>query len=245
MNWVFGIHAVHTIIKSSPQRVTELQVQRGREDARLQKILNLAKQHGISIQWSTAKQLDALVEGRHQGIIALCKEGSTHDETFLMELVDKHAQNCFLLVLDGVTDPHNLGACLRSADAAGVQALVVPKDSAVGLTPVVYKVASGAADTVPLVSVTNLARTLQTLQQKGLWVVGTSDDANKMLYDLDLTGPVVIVMGSEGSGMRQLTRNHCDFLCKLPMAGEVSSLNVSVATGVCLFEAVRQRNITS
>ena len=245
MNWVFGIHSVHTILKSSPQRITELQVQRGRDDVRLQKLLSLADQHGIKVAWSTVKQLDSLVSGRHQGVVALCKEGTTHNEDYLMELVKKNGQSGFFLVLDGVTDPHNLGACLRSADGAGVQAVIVPKDNSVGLTPVVYKVASGAADTVPLVSVTNLARTLQQLQQKGLWIVGTSGDAENALYDIDLTGPIAIVMGSEGSGMRKLTRNHCDYLCKLPMAGEVTSLNISVATGVCLFETVRQRNFKS
>lgn len=243
MNWVFGFHAVYTILKSAPQRVTELQVQRGRQDARLQKILNVAEQHGVSVQWATTKQLDDMVDGRHQGVIALCKEGETYNEAFLMDLVEKQGQNGFFLVLDGVTDPHNLGACMRSADGAGVQAIIVPKDNSVGLTPVVTKVACGAADTVPLVMVTNLARTLQKLQQRGLWVMGTSGDAENILYDLDLSGPLVIVMGSEGGGMRQLTRSHCDFLAKLPMAGDVSSLNVSVATGICLFEAVRQRKI--
>lgn len=234
---------MYTILKSAPQRVTELQVQRGRQDARLQKILNVAEQHGVRVQWATTKQLDDMVDGRHQGVIALCKEGETYNEAFLMDLVEKQGQNGFFLVLDGVTDPHNLGACMRSADGAGVQAIIVPKDNSVGLTPVVTKVACGAADTVPLVMVTNLARTLQKLQQRGLWVMGTSGDAENILYDLDLSGPLVIVMGSEGDGMRQLTRSHCDFLAKLPMAGDVSSLNVSVATGICLFEAVRQRKI--
>jgi 23S rRNA (guanosine2251-2'-O)-methyltransferase len=242
LNWVFGIHAVHTLLKSSPQRITELQVQRGRDDTRLQKLLHLAKQQGIQVNWSTSKQLDALVTGRHQGIVAHCTEGVIHNEEYLMQLVDQQEQSGLFLILDGVTDPHNLGACLRSADAAGVQALVVPKDNSVGLTPVVHKVASGAAETVPLVAVTNLVRTLQKLQQKGVWIVGTSGDASKTLYEIDLTGPLAIVMGSEGRGMRQLTRNQCDYLCKLPMAGEVTSLNISVAAGICLFEAVRQRN---
>ena len=243
MNWVFGIHAVHTILKSSPQRVAELQVQKGRQDARLQKLVTMAEQHGVKIQWATTKQLDSQVDGRHQGVIALCKEGKTHDEAFLMDLVEKQAQSGFFLMLDGVTDPHNLGACMRSADGAGVQAIIVPKDNSVGLTPVVTKVACGAADTVPLVMVTNLARILQKLQQRGVWVVGTAGDAENILYDVDLSGPLVIVMGSEGNGIRQLTRSHCDFLAKLPMAGEVASLNVSVATGICLFEAVRQRKL--
>ena len=144
-------------------------------------------------------------------------------------------------MLDGVTDPHNLGACLRSADGAGVHAVIVPKDNSVGLTPVVTKVACGAAETMPLVMVTNLTRTLEKLQQQGAWVVGTAGEADQTIFDLDLSGPTVLVMGAEGQGMRQLTRKQCDFLAKLPMVGEVSSLNVSVATGICLFEVVRQR----
>ncbi|MBC7212990.1 MAG: 23S rRNA (guanosine(2251)-2'-O)-methyltransferase RlmB, partial [Pseudomonas sp.] len=146
-------------------------------------------------------------------------------------------------VLDGVTDPHNLGACLRTADAAGATAVVVPKDKSATLTPVVRKVACGAAEVIPLVAVTNLARTLEKLQQRGLWVVGTAGEAEQEIYQQDLTGPLVMIMGAEGRGMRRLTREHCDFLVKLPMAGSVSSLNVSVATGVCLFEAVRQRQV--
>ena len=242
MDWIFGIHAVQSILKSSPQRVKELQVLRGRQDARLQKVLNLAEQHGVAVHWSTAKQLDEKVDGRHQGVIALCKDGETYDEEFLARLVEDQGQNGFFLMLDGVTDPHNLGACLRSADGAGVQGVIVPKDNSVGLTPVVSKVASGAAETIPLITVTNLARTLKKLQQWGVWAVGTTGDAEKTIYEVDLKGPIVLVMGSEGSGMRQLIRSQCDFLARLPMAGEVSSLNVSVATGICLFEAVRQRN---
>jgi len=242
LNWIFGIHAVQSLLKSQPQRVKELQICRGRQNVRLQKLIALAEQHNVAMQWTTAKQLDALVDGRHQGVAALCTEGQAHDETFLSELLEQRGQNCLLLMLDGVTDPHNLGACLRSADGAGVQAVIVPRDNSVGLTPVVSKVACGAAETVPLVAVTNLARTLRTLQQAGLWVVGTSGDADKTIYDTDLRGPMVMVMGAEGTGIRPLVRAQCDFLARLPMAGEVSSLNVSVATGVCLFEAVRQRN---
>ena len=243
MNWIFGIHAVQSLLKSNPQRVNQLQVCRGRQDVRLKKLLALAEQHNVNVEWVTAKQLDERVDGRHQGVAALCKEGQTYDESFLADLVEQQGQNCLLLMLDGVTDPHNLGACLRSADGAGVQAVIVPRDNSVGVTPVVSKVACGAAETVPLVAVTNLARTLRTLQQAGLWVVGTSGDADKTLYDTDLRGPLVMVMGAEGAGIRQLVRTQCDFLARLPMAGEVSSLNVSVATGVCLFEAVRQRNL--
>lgn len=230
------------LLKTNPQRVEALQVCRGRQDVRLKKLLALAEQHQVTVQWTSAKELDALVDGRHQGVAARCTEGQTYDEGFLSELVEQQGQNCLLLMLDGVTDPHNLGACLRVADGAGVQAVIVPRDNSVGVTPVVSKVACGAAETVPLVAVTNLARTLRKLQQAGVWVVGTAGDADKTIYDTDLTGPLVMVMGAEGTGMRQLVRAQCDFLARLPMAGEVSSLNVSVATGVCLFEAVRQRN---
>jgi len=242
LNWIFGIHAVQGLLKTNPQRVEALQVCRGRQDVRLKKLLALAEQHQVTVQWTSAKELDALVDGRHQGVAARCTEGQTYDEGFLSELVEQQGQNCLLLMLDGVTDPHNLGACLRVADGAGVQAVIVPRDNSVGVTPVVSKVACGAAETVPLVAVTNLARTLRKLQQAGVWVVGTAGDADKTIYDTDLTGPLVMVMGAEGTGMRQLVRAQCDFLARLPMAGEVSSLNVSVATGVCLFEAVRQRN---
>jgi len=159
----------------------------------------------------------------------------------LEEVLERTETPPLILVLDGVTDPHNLGACLRTADAAGATAVVVPKDKSATLTPVVRKVACGAAEVIPLVAVTNLSRTLEKLQQRGLWVVGTAGEAEQEIYQQDLTGPLVMIMGAEGKGMRRLTREHCDFLVKLPMAGSVSSLNVSVATGVCLFEAVRQR----
>ena len=241
MDWIYGIHAVQTMLKSAPGRVRELHVQRGRQDDRLQKIHKLAEQHGVALQWTAVKQLDKRAEGRHQGVMALCSPGETQDENYLLKLAEEKGKEAFFLMLDGVTDPHNLGACLRSADGAGVHGVIVPKDNSVGLTPVVTKVACGAAETVPLIMVTNLSRTLEKLQKQGAWVVGTAGEAEQFIYDLDLTGPLVLVMGAEGSGMRQLTRKQCDFLAKLPMAGEVSSLNVSVATGVCLFEVVRQR----
>ena len=244
MDWIYGIHAVHTMLKSAPQRVKELYVQRGRLDDRLQKIHKLAEQHGVALQWATVKQLDGKAEGRHQGVMALSSPGETYDESFLLKLAEERGGDAFFLMLDGVTDPHNLGACLRAADGAGVQAVIVPKDNSVGLTPVVSKVACGAAETMPLVMVTNLTRTLEKLQQQGAWVVGTTGDAEQLIYDIDLKGPMVLVMGAEGAGMRQLTQKQCDFLVKLPMAGGVSSLNVSVATGICLYEVVRQRTIS-
>ena len=162
-------------------------------------------------------------------------------EAMLEELLDRSEGVPLLLVLDGVTDPHNLGACLRTADAAGALAVIVPKDKSATLNATVRKVACGAAEVIPLVAVTNLARTLEKLQQRGLWLVGTAGEAEQELYQQDMTGPTVLVMGAEGKGMRRLTREHCDYLVRLPMAGSVSSLNVSVAAGVCLFEAVRQR----
>lgn len=241
--WVFGLHSVQAILKTSADKVRELKVLKGREDQRLQKVLNLAELNGIPISRASRAELDALSgeDGRHQGVAARCESAEIQDEHFLLSLLEQLSVPPFLLVLDGVTDPHNLGACLRSADAAGVQAVIVPKDNSVGLTPTVQKVASGAAETVPLVVVTNLARTLKQLQDLGLWIVGTAGEAEQLVYDADLKGPLVLVMGAEEKGMRRLTREHCDSLVKLPMAGSVSSLNVSVAAGICLFEAVRQR----
>lgn len=240
-DWLFGLHAVQSVLKTSGSKVQELRVQKGRDDQRLRKLLDLAEQQLIPITWVLRSDLDALVSGRHQGVAALCRGAGVQDESYLFSLLDNLAEPPLLLVLDGVTDPHNLGACLRSADAAGVQAVIVPKDNAVGVTPTVQKVACGAAETVPVVVVTNLSRTLKQLQDQGLWIVGAAGEAKQLIYEADLKGPIVFVMGAEEKGMRRLTREHCDLLVKLPMAGAVSSLNVSVATGVCLFEAVRQR----
>ncbi|MDX2462972.1 MAG: 23S rRNA (guanosine(2251)-2'-O)-methyltransferase RlmB [Porticoccus sp.] len=239
--WLFGLHAVQAVLKTSGSKIQELRVQKGRDDQRLKKILNLAEQQSIPVNWVLRSDLDALASGRHQGVAALCEGAGVQDENYLFALLQGLNEPPFLLVLDGVTDPHNLGACMRSADAAGVQAVIVPKDNAVGVTPTVQKVACGAAETVPLVVVTNLSRTLKQLQEQGLWVVGTAGEAEQLVYDVDLKGPMALVMGAEEKGLRRLTRENCDLLVKLPMSGVVSSLNVSVATGVCLFEAVRQR----
>lgn len=239
--WLFGIHAVQSVLKTSGSKIQELRVQKGRDDQRLKKILNLAEQQSVLITWVLRSDLDLLTKGRHQGVAVLCEGAGVQDEGYLFELLQHLDQPPFLLVLDGVTDPHNLGACMRSADAAGVQAVIVPKDNSVGVTPTVQKVACGAAETVPLIVVTNLSRTLKQLQGQGLWIVGTAGEAEQLVYDVDLKGPIALVMGAEEKGMRRLTRENCDLLVKLPMMGTVSSLNVSVATGVCLFEAVRQR----
>lgn len=239
---IFGLHAVQSVLKSAPERVLELLVLQGRQDQRMQKVLAAAKTHDITVSEKPRKTLDGMAEGNHQGVVALVKPGKAHTEAYLYELIDELADEPpFLLVLDGVTDPHNLGACLRTADAAGVHALIVPKDNSAGLTEAARKVACGAADTVPLIPVTNLSRTLKTLQEKGVWVVGTAGEVELDIYQAPLTGPLALVMGAEGKGMRRLTREHCDHLAFIPMAGSVSSLNVSVATGVALFEAVRQR----
>ena len=168
-------------------------------------------------------------------------QSDVKDETSLYELLETSKEDPFLLVLDCVQDPHNLGACLRTADAVGVQAVIVPKDRSVSLTPTVRHIACGAAESVPLIVVTNLVRTLKELKNMGVWLVGTADDADKSLYEIDLSGPLAIVMGAEGKGLRRLTREQCDFLAYLPMKGKVECLNVSVATGVCLYEALRQR----
>ncbi|MDF5094154.1 23S rRNA (guanosine(2251)-2'-O)-methyltransferase RlmB, partial [Vibrio parahaemolyticus] len=196
---------------------------------------------GVSIQQMTRKTLDDKARGaNHQGIIARVKPAKQLNENDIDDILAKH-ESPLLLVLDGVTDPHNLGACLRNADAAGAAAIIVPKDRSAPMNATVSKVACGAAEVVPLIRVTNLARTMRTLQEKGIWFVGTAGEATHDIYQAKLTGPLAIVMGAEGDGMRRLTRETCDDLIKIPMAGSVSSLNVSVASGICLFEAVRQR----
>ena len=238
---IYGIHAVTALLERQPERFLEAWVLKGREDERLLPLLNELQRCGVSIQLVTRKTLDDKAEGAiHQGIIARIREGKKYDEQDLWALLDQQKQP-FLLILDGVTDPHNLGACLRNADAAGVHALIVPRDKSVTLTGTARKVACGAAETVPFIQVTNLARTLRELQERGVWVVGTGGEADHDLYQSKLTGPLALVMGAEGAGMRRLTRENCDELISIPMAGAVSSLNVSVATGVCLFEAIRQR----
>lgn len=243
----YGIHSIQALLKTSPERIKKLFLLKGRNDQRVQKIIHAAQRDGISTEYCDRKFLDSNCDGNHQGVIAHVIPGKTYDERDLYELMDRTLEDThvipFVLVLDGVTDPHNLGACLRTADAAGVHAVVIPKDNSASLTETARKVASGAADSVPLISVTNLARTLKTLQEKGLWVSGTAGEASQTVFDADLSGPRVVVMGAEGSGMRRLTTECCDELIKIPMAGTVSSLNVSVATGIALFEVVRQRSL--
>lgn len=238
---IYGVHAVEALLRHHPKRVKQLWLAAGRQDPRVQVLVDLAGQQRIAVGQKDRRELDEWAEGVHQGVVAEVSPSQVWGENMLDELLDRAATPPLLLVLDGVTDPHNLGACMRTADAAGAHAVIVPKDKSATLNATVRKVACGAAEVIPLVAVTNLARTLEKLQQRGLWIVGTAGEAEQELYQQDMTGPTVLVMGAEGKGMRRLTREHCDYLVKLPMAGSVSSLNVSVATGVCLFEAVRQR----
>lgn len=241
LHLVFGIHAVASLLARSPERVEQLFVQKGRNDKRMAELLALAEQAGLSIQVVERKLLDERVQGKHQGVIAESRGSQVLREGDLKLLLDELSHAPLLLILDGVTDPHNLGACLRTADAAGVDAVIVPKDNSAGLNATARKVACGAAEVVPFVQVTNLARTLRDLQERGVWIYGTAGEAEQEVYDVDLKGPMALIMGAEGKGMRRLTRENCDYLVKLPMAGSVSSLNVSVATGITLFEVVRQR----
>jgi 23S rRNA (guanosine2251-2'-O)-methyltransferase len=240
--YVYGLHSVSSLAKHRAGQIEAVWVQRERQDARLKELVALLQRHGIAVQVVSRKELEHMAaESVHQGVIARVKPSEQHDEGFLESLLDNLAEPALLLVLDEVTDPHNLGACLRSADAAGAHAVITPKDNAAALTPVVRKVASGAAEVIPFIQVTNLARTLSWLKQRGVWLVGTAGEATQSIYEMDLKGSIAIVMGAEGKGMRRLTKESCDYLAYIPMAGTVESLNVSVATGVCLFEAVRQR----
>ncbi|SPY32721.1 23S rRNA (guanosine(2251)-2'-O)-methyltransferase RlmB [Pasteurella canis] len=239
---IYGIHAVSAFLRHAPERLIEVYVLKGRDDKRLQPLLNELHSLGISVQFLNRQTLDKKADGEvHQGIIARVQPAKELNEADLDKILENKT-NPLLLVLDGITDPHNLGACLRTADAAGVTAVIVPKDKSAQLTSIARKVACGAAEVMPLIRVTNLARTLRDLQhQHHIWVVGTAGEATETLYQTKLTGGLALVMGAEGDGMRRLTREHCDQLISIPMAGSVSSLNVSVATGVCLFEIVRQR----
>jgi 23S rRNA (guanosine2251-2'-O)-methyltransferase len=240
--WVFGLHAVRTALQQGRQRVVELLIDGGRRDGRIGELLDLAQGAGVPVRRVAGGSLDRWAEGgRHQGVLAKLRQQQTQDEPHLRALLKGLREAPFLLILDAVQDPHNLGACLRTAEAAGVQAVIAPRDRSAGLTPTVRKVASGAAETLPFIQVSNLARTLKWLKSEGIWLVGTAGDAERELYECDLTGPLALVMGSEGKGLRRLTRDHCDLLVRLPMAGIVESLNVSVAAGVTLYEAVRQR----
>lgn len=240
--WIVGINPVEGALRQDAARVREVLVEQGGRNARVQALAEQARAQGIPVHGRPRAQLDRVAgEARHQGVAARYEAPPPLHEADLPALLEQAGRSALLLVLDGVTDPHNLGACLRSAAAAGAIAVVVPKDRAVGVTPTVRRASAGGADRVPLVVVTNLARTLRALKDAGVWLVGLAGDTDASLYTMDLKGPVAVVLGSEGEGMRRLTREACDFIARIPMPGGMESLNVSVAAGVVLFEAVRQR----
>ena len=240
--WIAGINAVASAIEHDGENVREVLLEAGGRNPRIVEIEGNARRLGIEVRRVPQQALDGVAGGlRHQGAVARYAAAKTWDEHELEGLVEAAGGKALVLVLDGVQDPHNLGACLRSAAAAGVTAVVFPKDKAVQVNATVRKTSSGAADTLPIFSVTNLSRTLRDLQKAGVWIYGFAGDADASLYALDLKGNVALVMGSEGDGLRRLTRENCDQLVKIPMPGKFESLNVSVATGIALFEAVRQR----
>jgi len=237
-----GIHAVASALKSAPGDVEWLRMLDDAHNKRLAEIESLARKAGIEIVRTRAPELDSLSgQQRHQGVVAGFRGSNLAPESRLQAILDAITDIPLVLVLDGIQDPHNLGACLRTAEAAGVHLVVICKDRSAGITPVVRRAASGAAETLTIMQATNLARVLRTLKKHGIWLTGTSDEASDSLYASDLRGPMALVMGSEGSGLRRLTSELCDYLVRIPMAGQVESLNVSVATGVCLYEINRQR----
>lgn len=240
---IYGLHAVSNLLETEAgTAVKEIWLHHRRRDRRMERVVQLARQLGVKLHQVERHELDRMAPGaRHQGIIAAIEGVAPLSESGLEVLLDESKNPLLILVLDGVQDPHNLGACLRAADGAGVVVVIAPRDRAVGVTPAVSKVASGAAETVPFVQVTNLARTLRMLKERGIWVVGLDDSATDSLFATDLRESTALVLGNEGKGLRRLTREQCDALAAIPMAGTVSSLNVSMAAGICLFEAVRQR----
>ena len=239
-----GFHAVIARLRQAPDSVREVYVDASRRDKRMMSLVNTLRDRRVAVREVDAQRLDTLAAGvRHQGVVASVEALTLAQD--VDEVFDNITGHAFLLVLDGVTDPHNLGACLRTADAAGVHAVFAPKDRSVGLSPVVERVACGATQSLPYIMVTNLARLLRDLKDRGVWIIGTDERAPASLEEVDQTGPIAWVMGAEGAGMRRLTRESCDHLVHIPMAGSVESLNVSVATGVCLFETARQRRMPS
>lgn len=240
VEWIYGFHAVEAAIKEN--QAIEVVIDPARKDKRMQDLHVLLGEHNIRPQRLDSDKIEALVQdGRHQGVIAKIEVKAPEGEEFLYQLLDKIEHHPFLLILDEVQDPHNVGACLRSAEAFGVDAVIVPKDNACSLTPIVRKVSSGSSERVPFIEVTNLSRMLEKIKERGIWVSGLAGGGEGTIFTADFRGPLAIVMGSEGSGIRRLTEKNCDFIVKIPMEGEIESLNVSVATGVTLAEAYRQR----
>ena len=238
---IHGLHAVTAALKRRPEAVFEVFLDPGRNDPRARKVADLARAGGVRLHHADAARLDGLAKGsRHQGVVAFVEQAAPAGS--VDEVLESAAEPPMLLVLDGVQDPHNLGACLRVADAMGVHAVIAPKDRAVGLSATVHKVASGAAESVPFIVVTNLARALRDLKDKGIWVLGAAETGATTLFESRLSGALALVLGAEGEGLRRLTRETCDELIAIPMLGQVESLNVSVAAGICLYEARRQRH---
>lgn len=241
-NFVYGLHAVGAALERAPERVLEMWLAGGRDDARTQRLKGHAAAAGVHVQVVTQDVLTKLVgDVVHQGAVVAMRALKSWDEHDLGTALERLPGQPLILVLDGVTDPHNLGACLRTAEAAGAHAVIVPKDRSATVDGIARKVAAGAAEFIPVASVTNLARTLESLKRQGVWVVGTDGEADKPIYTADLKRPLALVLGAEGSGLRRLTRETCDFVVRIPMQGRVQSLNVSVAAGIALFEALRQR----
>lgn len=239
---IFGVHAAQSALDYAPKKIKQAWVDQKRQDERLTSLLKGLQKHNIRPEKADRKKLDNLSKGgNHQGIILEVEMPAMRSESDLKAVVESNSQVAFWLVLDHVQDPQNLGACLRTADAAGVQGVIVTKDQAVGITPTVCKVASGAAETVPVYQVTNLSRTLSWLKEQGIWIAGAAGEAEQTIYAMDVNMPIALVMGAEEKGMRRLTREQCDFLVKIPMQGSVDSLNVSVAAGVMIYEIFRQR----
>ncbi len=243
--FIYGFHAINTRLRQSAGSVEEIYVAAARQDGRARELVRLAEMQGVRVISSDTARLDGMAGGRsirHQGVVARVSVMPHH--VTLEDVLETLSEPALLLVLDGVQDPHNLGACLRVADAVGAHAVVAPKDRAVGLNATAIKVACGAADTVSYVTVTNLARSLRQMQEYGVWTVGADASADRTIYDIDLKVPLALVLGAEGGGLRRLTRETCDTLARIPMCGAVESLNVSVAGGICLFEARRQRGLS-
>ncbi len=237
---VAGFHAVTARLRHAPESIEALYVDGARRDGRMQQLLDRAQSAGVRVSISDGERLQRLAAGStHQGVVALCREVELARS--LDDVLERVDERTLLLLLDGVTDPRNLGACMRTAEAAGAQALIVPRDRSASLTPVVAAAAAGAAETLPLIAVTNLSRAMEEIRQAGIWIVGAAGEAERALYEIDLTGPLAWALGAEGQGLRRLTREKCDWLARIPLQGRTESLNVSVATGVCLFETLRQR----
>ena len=239
---IFGIHAVQAALDYAPEKIQQCWLDKGRQDSRSKALQEQLIKLNIPINPADRKKLDRMVDGKnHQGLVVEIELPQQRSEQDLKAAIGKLDCAPFYLVLDHIQDPHNLGACLRTADATGVHGVIITKDQAVGLSPTVCKVASGAAETIPLYQVTNLSRTLRWMKQQNIWVIGAAGEAEKLAYQMDLIGPLALVIGAEGKGLRRLVREQCDMLIKLPMLGQVESLNLSVATGVLLYEALRQR----